>query len=634
MGITINSIWQMSMQRIAPYETEMFIVLVGLFLLAALCFRIANQFRKQEKSRLEHALLLLERLQPSAGLENNLSAVLELIGTIVIAPGYAFYILDTKNHQFSLKAVRNSNKYPGTMAPSYSGLLPHNKEIYLPVLSLPAQAAPTQLTLGKEGELPLFSMPVGQYGLIRIGPLSRISKKAIGQLKFVASILPKLLDLLIEAEQMKMKTEVIVTSGDALHAVGAMALDSEAAISKMVSMFSVALGVNAAFVLTNENDGTSPVIAQGWAEEAEIQLADAAVWVRPLFNREELKEDTIVVSPRDLLYERIPQIFKSQQGDTFVFCRFRMGINHGVLVCRMERNTSGDWNESEKISALSAAAQSMSKLVGAQGQMKLLAAAYSELLKLLSRTIDNLNPYTVGYSEQMALYSAAIAQELKLPRKEIAAISLAAYLSNIGVLGLPEDLYLKEGKFSETEFEKMKLHAQVGATIVEMTIGDKVVADSIRYHHERMDGNGYPSGLKGCDIPVGARIIAVVQTFLAKIGGRKYREPLPFDKALNMLRSSEGSQLDAMVVQAFIQWFERKRTSPEIASNKPLGPCWEMCSAPSYMCQSCPAYEQESKPCWEFESNNCQSHGKSCQSCFVYTETQGRSSRITVAGKL
>jgi HD-GYP domain-containing protein (c-di-GMP phosphodiesterase class II) len=626
--------WQRIMLRIAPYEQEVLYGLVGLLLLAAICFWFTNRSRKQVKQRLQHALLMLERLQPAAGLENNLNAILELIGTIVLAPGYAFYILDTKNNLFTLKAVRNANKYPGKMAPSYSGLLPHNKETYLPMLTLPALSAPSELKLGKEGEIPLLSMPVGQNGLIRIAPLSRLSRLARGQLQFIANLLPRMLDLLIEADRMKMKTEVVITSGEALHAVGSMALDSEAVLSKMLSMISVALDVNASFVLSRVGENMKVTAKQGWSPLADSQFANTAAWVQPLISGSNASLKTILLQPGDALYSVIPRELITESGAKFSLSRFQAVGAEGILCCRIDSSSAGGWSEEERLDALRSAAENMSRLVNAQEQMKPLSSSYAELLKMVSRTIDNLNPYTVGYSELMALYSAAIAQEMRLPRKEIAAISLAAYLSNIGVLGLSEELYLKEGKFSETEFEKMKLHAEVGAAIVEMTIGDKAVADCIRYHHERMDGNGYPIGLKGTEIPVGARIIAVVQMFLAKIGGRKYREPLSFDKALGLVKSATGSQLDSAVVQALSNWIGHKRKSSSTVDNRPLGPCWEMCCAPSYMCQTCPAYEQEDKPCWEFERNNCQSHGKSCQSCFVYTETLGRTSRNVQATKL
>jgi HD-GYP domain-containing protein (c-di-GMP phosphodiesterase class II) len=253
---------------------------------------------------------------------------------------------------------------------------------------------------------------------------------------------------------------------------------------------------------------------------------------------------------------------------------------------------------------------------------------YVNILKQLAKMIDNLNPYTVGYSEMMSRYSIVIGKQLGMPEEEIRDLALAAYLSNIGVLGLSNDLYQKEGKFTEAEYEMMKLHAEVGASMVSVTTGNKRVASYIMYHHERIDGAGYPAGLRGADIPLGARIIGVVQTFLAKINGRKGRDPLPFDRALEMLQSAAGTQLDKQVVQAFVAWFESKQQNPAF-SERSLGHCWEMCCTPSSICEHCPVYQQSGgtafKNCWEYEGNLCSSHGKSCSTCFVRTEYTTRS---------
>jgi hypothetical protein len=172
----------------------------------------------------------------------------------------------------------------------------------------------------------------------------------------------------------------------------------------------------------------------------------------------------------------------------------------------------------------------------------------------------------------------------------------------------------------------MKLHSEVGEAIIENTIAQEEIALNIRYHHERVDGNGYPSRLVGEEIPIGARIIAVVQTFLAKINGRSYRDPLPFDDALKLLKQASGSQLDSRIVVTFLNWYEQKRKQT-INSNKALGSCWELLCTPSSICLQCPAYGQTSKNCWEYQGNNCLAHGKTCETCFVYTEAMTRLDR-------
>ncbi|MCZ8512626.1 HD domain-containing protein [Paenibacillus filicis] len=600
-------------QLYTSYSDWTVLAVTGMLILSLAGLLILNGMKRRADRRLSHALTLLERLQPSAGLENNLTSILELIGSVVSAPEFAFYIYHSKNKQYVLKAVRSevNEKRKGA----------GGKERYLPPLSIPAQPAPTpNLAFIKEGEVPVLSLPVGDHGLIRIAPMRRLQGLKKRQLRFIAGLLPRILDVLIETDAMKLDHDVVVTSGTALHDVCSMALDSDTLIQKMIHMLSVALDVTATAVFVQKGGRYDTLAQKGFGPECQRSLASAGEWIEPFLSG---KDGDVVVHEGEPLFDQVPRLMISGKGDHFIFCRLKLSWRDAVLVCRVQPVTSSGLSESERLASIRAAAKDMTRLTNIQEQMKPYAASYTELLKMISRSIDNLNPYTVGYSELMARYSVAIAQELKLPKEEIASISLAAYLSNIGVLGLSEELYLKEGKYSEAEFEKMKLHAEVGASIVEMTIGDKLVADCIRYHHERMDGNGYPAGIRGDEIPVGARIIAVVQTFLAKIGGRKYREPLPFDKAMGLVRSIAGAQLDPNVVDALIRWFEGKRQS-RAKPGFPLGPCWEMCCTPSDICKTCPAYDQMVKPCWEFEKNNCQSHGKICQSCVVYTETQAK----------
>ena len=223
----------------------------------------------------------------------------------------------------------------------------------------------------------------------------------------------------------------------------------------------------------------------------------------------------------------------------------------------------------------------------------------------------------------MSRYATIVARELGLPDDHVRDIALAAALSNLGTAGLPPELLTKEGTYTDQEYERMKLHAEYGALIVEMSLGNPRAAEAIRYHHERIDGLGYPDGLRGDDIPIGARILAVVQTFLAAVNGRKHREPLSFDKALERLKTASGTQLDEAAADALREWYSRKRRSAG-GEFKPLGACWEMCCAPVAACETCPAFGRREKPCWEVQGVRCVAHGKSCATCFVYTEAMER----------
>jgi HD-GYP domain-containing protein (c-di-GMP phosphodiesterase class II) len=595
----------------------------GLAVLFFLLLLWQVQARKRQEKRLDVSTRLLQHIKPSAGLENNLNFILDMYSHLVDAYGYAFYVLDEAQQKFVLKAVRHRQDKKGQTADGSKGLAPSQKEVYQPPLSLPFAAGGREIELVKEGEVPLLTIPVqGGKSVIRIGPLATLPKKVREKLAYVTNLLPQMVDVLVETDRMKMQTDVVVTSEHALRAVSSMALDTDAIMRKTVGMFASALGLTDGFAMFQQAGAFQVPVLFGWSGGHKQYILRDREFGAQLWRAVDARE-VAFVRRGDGAYPKVESLLQDHQAESLLIAKFVENGRTGLLVYRIVDSGESTLSEAQLTSSIRTLSKQLTKLLRVQNGIRPLTQSYVEMLKLLSRTIDNLNPYTVGYSEMMSRYSIIIAQEMGLPHREIQDIAQAAYLSNIGVLGLSEELYLKEGKFSDIEFEKMKLHADVGAEIVEMLIGNKAMASYIRHHHERMDGHGYPAGLRGQEIPTGARIIAVVQTFLAKINGRKYRAPLSFDKALDLLKSSAGAQLDPQVVDALHRWFQRKRLDVR-GVNQALGNCWDMCCSPSEVCASCPAFQQQNQNCWEQPHNNCQMHGKSCETCFVYTEAMAR----------
>jgi HD-GYP domain-containing protein (c-di-GMP phosphodiesterase class II) len=263
--------------------------------------------------------------------------------------------------------------------------------------------------------------------------------------------------------------------------------------------------------------------------------------------------------------------------------------------------------------------QRLGEAMDRQLKYKELAASYLDMLKMMVKAVDDLETYSVGHSQLISRYSGIIAKELQMDSKQIQEIMLAGYLHDVGMLGLSGEIIFKTGKYTDVEQEAMKLHAEVGASIIESIVSNSTVASYIRYHHERWDGYGYPHSLKGQEIPIGARIIAVVDTFCAKLAGRKNREPVAFDKAIADLQAAVGTQLDPNLVSKLVSWFERKRANTT-SKDKPLGACWEMRCCPSNISQFCAAYQNTGQNCWDLEQTNCAAHGNTCPTCIVFTE--------------
>ena len=159
-----------------------------------------------------------------------------------------------------------------------------------------------------------------------------------------------------------------------------------------------------------------------------------------------------------------------------------------------------------------------------------------EIIELLSITEELKDPYTRGHSQNVALYSEEIGKALGLEEREIKTLSMAALLHDIGKLGVPDWLLLKPSPLSEDEFNLIKLHTVLGEKILSRIEGFEEVARIVRYHHEKVDGSGYPDGLKGDEIPLLSRIISVADIYDALTSDRPYRGALPPHKALSIMK--------------------------------------------------------------------------------------------------
>ena len=171
-----------------------------------------------------------------------------------------------------------------------------------------------------------------------------------------------------------------------------------------------------------------------------------------------------------------------------------------------------------------------------------------EGLALAVEAKDSLN--TRGHLRRVRVYALGIGQALGLKGDELEALQAGALLHDIGKLAVPEYILTKPGKLTPQEFAKMKVHPIVGAEIVEQVQFPYPVAPIVRAHHEKWDGSGYPFGLKGQDIPIGARILSAVDYLDALASDREYRRALPLDEAMKLVEAESGKGLDPEVVKA------------------------------------------------------------------------------------
>ena len=159
----------------------------------------------------------------------------------------------------------------------------------------------------------------------------------------------------------------------------------------------------------------------------------------------------------------------------------------------------------------------------------------------------------------MTRHSERIARELGLPQELVAKVRIAAAVHDVGKIKTPREVLTKPGRLDDSEFEIIKQHPVDGAAMV-LDLGDDEITAMVRHHHERLDGTGYPDRLAGDEIPLGARIIAVADTFDAMTSSRPYRAACKHKKALDVLAKEAGAQLDPAPVAAFMRYYSGKRS--------------------------------------------------------------------------
>ena len=175
------------------------------------------------------------------------------------------------------------------------------------------------------------------------------------------------------------------------------------------------------------------------------------------------------------------------------------------------------------------------------------------LLDALVAAVDNKDRYTRKHSEDVAAYCLRIARELGLSQTEERTLAVAALLHDVGKIGVPDAILRKPGPLTEQEFAAIRQHPQMGAILVQAVPGLEDTLDAVRHHHERWDGQGYPSGLRAEETPLLARVMAVADAFSAMTTDRPYRKGMPHEEAASILSEGMGKQWDESCVTAFLR---------------------------------------------------------------------------------
>lgn len=220
----------------------------------------------------------------------------------------------------------------------------------------------------------------------------------------------------------------------------------------------------------------------------------------------------------------------------------------------------GYWEKSDKFNQLLLLIESGIKSIS---QMRTiininneLQNSYRESIESLRRIVDAKDPYTRGHSDRVSEYSVLIGKKLGLKDSDLETLRIGGLFHDIGKVGVPDSILLKQGKLTDEEYKEIQNHPSIGAHILSSV---KTFADLIpivKHHHERFDGLGYPDNLSGEEIPYFARIAAVADTFDAMTSKRPYRNALPIDVVINEFKKYSGIQFDPNIATTFINLLE------------------------------------------------------------------------------
>jgi putative nucleotidyltransferase with HDIG domain len=182
--------------------------------------------------------------------------------------------------------------------------------------------------------------------------------------------------------------------------------------------------------------------------------------------------------------------------------------------------------------------------------------AYLSTINALANAVEARDVYTKGHTERVCYLAETLARRLGWGQEQLSHVRMGSILHDIGKIGVPDSILNKPKPLTPAEFEVMKQHPQMGVKILEGIGFLEPALPYVLYHHERYDGKGYPTGLKGEDVPMEGRLMAVVDTFDAITSDRPYRKNLGYQKAIQELKDFSGTQFDPQVAQAMIEAWE------------------------------------------------------------------------------
>lgn len=222
-----------------------------------------------------------------------------------------------------------------------------------------------------------------------------------------------------------------------------------------------------------------------------------------------------------------------------------------INYAKIYRYIKKPFNPDELLHIVEASLEYHQLKVDNENLIKDLKELFSGTIKAIIEALDAKDSFTLGRSRRVTFYALKMADRLDITKAEKSRIELAGLLHDIGMIGVAEDILNKSQKLTQEEYEQIKRHVHHSVKILEDIKQLYEVIEIIKYHHEHFDGNGYPYGLKGENIPIGSRIIAVADAYDSMVSNRAYRQGLNSDEALQRIEEKSGTQFDPEIVNLF-----------------------------------------------------------------------------------
>ena len=198
----------------------------------------------------------------------------------------------------------------------------------------------------------------------------------------------------------------------------------------------------------------------------------------------------------------------------------------------------------------------------------MLIETFFQTARALAVAVEARDPYTGGHSDRVFQIATTIGKRCNISTVEQMHLEGGALLHDVGKIGIRDGVLLKPGPLTDSEYKEMQLHPIIGAHMVEKLNCLHGCIDAVLFHHERIDGYGYPYGIKGTEIPITARITSIADAYDAMTTNRVYRKALSHEHAVEEIVRNSGTQFDPEIVRVFVKWWEETYSEPSLANRR------------------------------------------------------------------